>query len=395
MTPAPRSLALAVGLLLAPAIGAAQAAITGAVFVDRNANGARDPGEPGLGGAAVSNQHDVVLTDSTGRFRLPSAGTGVVFLSVPDGHRATTTFWLAVPAAAPAAPLGFGVVPTPPVREFSFVHASDTHISEGTVGRTRRLRMLADSLRPAFVLITGDLIRDALRVGEAEATGYYELLARELAAFDSPVRTVPGNHEIFGIERHLSLVSPTHPLYGRRMYRKYRGPDYYSFTHGGVHFVGLNTQGIADLWYHGLVDSVQLAWLEQDLAAVPPDVPVVTFNHIPFYSTAEQWDGYTDGGPAPSLITVNGTTMFRHTVANAAAVLRVLRARRHELALGGHIHAVERFELGTDGRRLRFHQSAATVGPAQAAGMRFPSGFTLYTVRDGVIDDGRFVRLDP
>jgi hypothetical protein len=38
---------------------------------------------------------------------------------------------------------------------------------------------------------------------------------------------------------------------------------------------------------------------------------------------------------------------------------------------------------------VRFATAAATVGPA---GPR-PSGFTLYTVRDGVIDRGRFVPL--
>lgn len=35
-------------------------------------------------------------------------------------------------------------------------------------------RALADSLDPAFVLITGDRVKDALRVGEPEATGNHE-----------------------------------------------------------------------------------------------------------------------------------------------------------------------------------------------------------------------------
>ena len=64
------------------------------------------------------------------------------------------------------------------------------------MARTQRFRELAESLNPAFVIVTGDLVRDALRVGEAEATGYYELFKREVALFKSPVWTVPGNHEI-------------------------------------------------------------------------------------------------------------------------------------------------------------------------------------------------------
>ena len=97
--------------------------------------------------------------------------------------------------------------------------------------------------------MTGDLVRDALRVGEEEARGYYDLYTQEVPRFPMPVWSVPGNHEIFGIERHLSLVSPKHPLYGKGMYRQRLGPNYYSFTHGGVHFVGLDSVDVADLWY--------------------------------------------------------------------------------------------------------------------------------------------------
>ena len=177
------------------------------------------------------------------------------------------------------------------------------------------------------------------------------------------------------------------------MYHKYLGPDYYSFNYGGVHFVGLNTADIEDQWYYGHVDSLQLAWLERDLALVPPAMPVVSFDHIPFLSTIEGLNGYTDAPPAPSLIRVKGKTVFRHTVSNAAEVLAVLRKRRHVLALGGHFHAAEQVVYEIDGQRTRFNLAAAIVGPSNSAGLHFPSGITLYRVRDGVIDEGRFIAL--
>jgi 3',5'-cyclic AMP phosphodiesterase CpdA len=90
------------------------------------------------------------------------------------------------------------------------------------------------------------------------------------------------------------------------MYRHYRGPDYYSFNAGGIHFVGLNSVDIDDTRYYGHVDSLQLAWLARDLAAVPASTPVVTFNHIPFFTAVETINGYNDAPPAPSVITVNG-----------------------------------------------------------------------------------------
>jgi hypothetical protein len=126
---------------------------------------------------------------------------------------------------------------------------------------------------------------------------------------------------------------------------------------------------------------------------VPPAMPVVTFDHIPFFSSFEALGGYTADPPAPTLITVNGETTFRHTVSNAKAVLAVLRQRPYPLALGGHIHASEQIVYGVDGAETRFNQTAAIVGPNAGAGMRFTSGFTVYTVRDGVIDKGRFVPL--
>src|SRR6185503_3860978 len=97
----------------------------------------------------------------------------------------------------------------------------------------------------------------------------------------------------------------------------------------GVHFVGLNTVDIDDQRYYGHVDSLQLAWLERDIALVPASMPVVTFDHIPFSTSLLELEGYRDTPPAPTLITVGGRTTFRHTVSNAGDVLAVLRKRRH------------------------------------------------------------------
>jgi 3',5'-cyclic AMP phosphodiesterase CpdA len=238
----------------------------------------------------------------------------------------------------------------------------------------------------------GNRVRDAPRVGEAEATEYYQLFAREAAQFRSTVWTVPGNHENFGIERAQSKVSPSHPLYGRAMYRHYRGPDYYSFTYGGVHFVGLNAVDIDDQWYYGHVDSVQMAWLGRDLALIPATMPVVTFNHIPFFTAVESMNGYNDGPPAPALITVRGKTTFRHVVSNAKEVLATIGLQRYPMALGGHMHVRE--QLRYAGIPTRFYQTAAVVGPSGGGGVVLPSGITVYRVHGGVIDDGTFVRIE-
>jgi predicted MPP superfamily phosphohydrolase len=382
---APLLLALSLGLTRQPS------GVSGVVFEDSNGNGARDSGESGIANVAVSNQDTVVVTDASGAFRMTSRGTGIVFVSTPNDYRAVGTFWRDANATTP---IMFGLARLPQGRGFTFVHASDTHVSQASLARTQRMRALVDSVHPDLVLITGDLVRDALRVGEAEAAGYYQMFMKEYSAFKEPVFTIPGNHENFGIERDTSHVSASHPLYGRGMYHHFLGPDYYSFTRGGVHFIGLNTVDIDDQHYYGHVDSLQLAWLTRDLATVPANMPVVTFDHIPFFSTFEGINGYVDTPPAPSLITIRGKTAYRHTVSNAAEVLAALRRKNHVLALGGHVHGSEKIEYEIAGVKTRFNQISATVGGPRGAGLQFLSGVEVYHVSDGVVDAGRFIPLD-
>lgn len=361
--------------------------VDGVVYLDANGNGQRDAGEAGVAGVAVSNQREVVLTGGDGAFQLTSPGTGVVFVSVPDGHRAVRAFW------APAARgLAFALARTAATTTFTFLHGSDPHTSAESVARLRAVRAIATARTPDFVLMTGDLVKDALRVSEAEATGYYAMYQAEIAQFPMAVWSVPGNHENFGIERHLSLVSTAHPLYGKGMYRARLGPNYYSFTRGGIHFVGLDTVDIADLWYYGHVDAAQVAWLRADLAAIPAGMPVVTFDHIPFASAADGVKGFTDEGTSPTTLRVNGRTVFRHVASNLNEVAAAIAPHPWPLALGGHIHLRESVRFGSP-LSTRFEQAAAIVGGSEGV-VAAISGVTLYTVRDGAIGEGEFLPLN-
>ncbi len=378
------------GTLSTPLI-ATHPLVSGTVYADRNGNGRRDAGEPGLPGVAVSDQDQVGVTDARGAYRIPASGRShLVFVSVPDGFRSRARFYRALDSTGTQV-TDFPLVPTTHGPTMTFIHASDTHISEASLTRTQRLRAIIDSVRPDFVLVTGDLVRDALRVGEAEATSYYTLFEHESALVSPPFWTVPGNHENFGIERDQSRISVDHPLYGRAMYRHFRGPDYYSFSAGGVHFVGLNTVDIDDTRYYGHVDSLQLEWLARDLATIAADMPVITFNHIPFFSAMESVNGYEDHPPAPSVIMVDGKAAYRHTVSNAADVMARVSPHPYPIALGGHMHAPERLRFA--GIETRFELAAAVVGPSPSHAMVMPSGVTVYHLTRSRVDEGRFVPL--
>ncbi|HXV61649.1 MAG TPA: metallophosphoesterase, partial [Vicinamibacteria bacterium] len=287
-------LVLTASALPLPTQSKVEGVVAGVVFEDTDGDSQRGPGEPGVPGVVVCTRSGCRTTAEDGAYEVPVApGTQIVWARQPDGFRSRSGFWRRVPAD----PFEWLVnIPfersEETVSQFSFLHASDTHLDAESLPRFRRLRQIAAERDVAFVLLTGDLVRDALRVSEETARERYELLRAEIGTFPMPVWGVPGNHEIFGIERHLSGVSVDHPLYGKGMYRRFMGPTYYSFDYGGVHFMGLDTADIEDKWYYGHVDAQQLAWIESDLANVPAETPIVTFNHIPFFSALVSASGY-------------------------------------------------------------------------------------------------------
>jgi len=368
-------------------------AVSGFVFVDKNNNGQKDKDEAGIRGVAVSDQVQVVQTDGSGRYAISDVkGYGLIMVTLPDGYKAAATYWQRVPERG--GELNFALIKTPVVTSFSFLHASDTHISETSLPRTQRLRAMADSLKPAFVLVTGDLIRDALRVPEKEVTALYDLYLSETHKFSMPVWSAAGNHDNFGIERHLSLVGKNNPLYGKKMFHHYFGPNYYSFNYGGIHFVALDDIDYEDLWYYGHVDSTQVEWLRNDLAAIPPTQPVVTFAHMPFFSGGLSLSNFEETGPGRSLERQRGKLHYRHVVSNAQELVTILSQRPYPLSLAGHFHFRQIFLFESYGQPTRYEQTAAIVGPSEEGTIKLPSGFTLYSVKDGKISEGKFIRLD-
>jgi predicted MPP superfamily phosphohydrolase len=386
-----RCIGLGLAVLAACGLGAQNPGdLQGIVFEDVNGNGTREAGEPGIEGVVVSNQIDSVITTRDGSFRLdPNQGYGIVYVGTPASYRPHGRFWQRIPSDSNDPRVDFAMVPVSVPEAFSFLHASDTHLSEQTLPRMRRLRKVVEDVKPSFVLITGDLIEDALRVPEEKARSYYELYRREIDAFPVPVYSTLGNHEIFGIERHLSLVSKEHPLYGKEMYRRYLGPNYYSFTYGRLHFVALDNVDYEDLWYYGHVDAAQLDWLEKELSFLPAGSPLVTFMHMPLFSSSPTLLGYED----EMFIKVGDERLYRHTVSNPTEVLVRLKDYRHSLALAGHIHIREQLRFGSGSDRTRFHHVSAVRGPSR--GNLGASGVVLYRVRGASVDEGEFIPLDP
>lgn len=363
--------------------------ITGIVFEDLNGNGIRDAGERGIAGVAISDQEMVVVTDQNGAFAINSNNDfPYLFLSLPDGYRGAYYF-------PKGKQMVFPLQKTKVAKSFRFIHASDTHVDSLNLPRMQRFREMADSIAPDFIIITGDLVRDALRVPEEKARAYYQMYLEEIGKFNAPVFNALGNHELFGIERDKSLVSADHPLYGKGMFRSYLGPDYYSFNFGGLHFVALDGVDYQNLYYFGHVDSLQVEWLGRDLSRVPGTTPVVTFNHIPLASPGFSFQDY-DNDPyyGPDLLLQGNKLEHRHIVYNFAEVKQKIGNHPYPLALSGHYHMAQTASF--TGTETLFAQTSAITRPGQYdyEGMQVHSGFTLYEVTDGAIKSASFIPLN-
>ena len=221
-----------------------------------------------------------------------------------------------------------------------------------------------------FAVITGDLNKDALRVDEATARARMELYAREAAGAPLPVFSIPGNHDIFGIERHLSLVPDDAPVLRQgHATRRWSGPRYYSWNRGGIHFVVLDTLEVDDLWYYGALERGRARLAEEGPG------PGGAGHHggdgrprAPAHGRLHR--RVRDRRPGShACMTVKGVTFYRHVVRNTAALLELLKPYRWTLALQGHTHEGERLHL-FDGGSTRYHTAPAvdrTPGASRAA----------------------------
>jgi 3',5'-cyclic AMP phosphodiesterase CpdA len=367
------------------AVLAAAGPVAGVVFADANANGRRDAGEPGLAGVVVSDGRALAASGPDGAYRLAVADGRNVFVVLP-GERRAADGWF----KARAERVDFALAPSTAPDAWRFAHLSDTHVHPGNVERTRRALALAAGRSVELAVVSGDLIKDALRVDEATARGLFELYAAESAKPAFPVRSAPGNHEVFGIERHLSYVRPDHPAFAKGMYEEVLGPRYSAFNRGRIHFLMLDTVGIDDLWYYGFLDEPQLEWIRQEVALLPPGTSVVTVGHIPLRSGGLSMGG-DFAGFFGEILEVKGERGYRHLVRNAAALERALRPARWTLALQGHTHLAERLRAW-DGAVTRYHTSTAV--DRQPEHDRGPRGFFVYRVDGAEVDDGELVTLD-
>ncbi|KAA3615557.1 MAG: metallophosphoesterase [Calditrichaeota bacterium] len=315
--------------------------VTGIVYEDRNGNGTRDQGEPGISGVAVSNQIDVVQTDTKGRFNLAVTERTIIFITKPPGYQIPLNkknlpqfYYLHFPDGSPKtfkfagiAPTGklpeslnFPLKKTSKLKQFTAIITGDPQPATNTHVDYFRDDIIADMLgeKASFYLALGDIVWDDLSL-----YGRYNNAVSQLKI---PAYNVHGNHD-------MNFNSPNDE-FAAETFRRIFGPEYYSFEYGDVHFImlddvnyqGWNEQENRRGSYTGFLSDKQLVWLENDLKLVPENKLIVLAKHIPIA---------TDLTDSPS-----------NNITNRDQLFKILKKRKKLLALCGHTHCTEAIKLG-------------------------------------------------
>ena len=219
---------------------------------------------------------------------------------------------------------------------FSFAQISDSHVGFDKPANPNALGTLEEAIakigalpsRPAFMIHTGDIthLSKPQQFDDAE---------QRIARAKLDVHYVPGEHDLLDENNGQAYLD----RYGKGS----KGRGWFSFDHGGAHFVGLNN--VFDLKAGGMgnLGAEQLAWLADDLRAKTASTPIVVFAHIPLWTIAPEWGWGTQ---------------------DAAQALKLLARFGSVTVLTGHIHQLMQKVEG----HVTFHTARSTAFPQPAPG---------------------------
>ena len=155
------------------------------------------------------------------------------------------------------------------------------------------------------------------------------------------------------------------------------GRTYRSFDYKGVHFVLLDSlqweknTDKPGYEYYGAIGAEQMAWLRNDIGALPADTPVIAVSHIPLFTL------YCQVLNGPLFATPKGWI-----ITNGKELYEILTTSRLLGYFQGHLHVNEVYEY----KQAKFVDTGAVCaswwsGPYDG----HPEGFNLVDVyEDGI-----------
>ena len=295
-----RRIAIALCLSLSAAVAQAATTCTGAVYDDRNANGLRDAGEPGLPGIRVSDGVDIVVTDRDGRFQLSDVSGRTRFVIKPAGYATPRradgmpAFWRAGQHAGASEPNengareatdacpSFGLHRDPPASTVLDVLVFSDPQPKSAVDVDYYRRDIVERLRPAgdtpaanLGITLGDVVNDDLSL--------YPAMNAVTATLGAPWLHVAGNHDVD--------ADATRDEDALHTFRATYGPDTFAWEEAQADFVLLDdviTQPGHKPAYVGGLREDQFAFLAHYLPTHDPRRLLVVGVHIPLFPDGGQ-----------------------------------------------------------------------------------------------------------
>lgn len=239
--------------------------------------------------------------------------------------------------------------------QFGFFTANQDFARE--TANFERAIAAANRLRPAFVVVCGDLTH---RAGDTAQVAEYLRIVAQLDR-SIPLYNVPGNHD---------LALPLSPA-SVRAYRQRFGPDYYTFENHGLLGIVLNTSLIKEPAGAPDETAAQEVWLRATIDSVRRErhQQVMVFQHHSWFLTrADEPDQY-----------------YNLPLARRRDLLDLLERGRVSHVFAGHYH---RNAFGRDG-----NLQMVTTGPVGKPLGSDPSGFRIVTIRGDSVTH-RYYSLD-
>jgi len=245
---------------------------TGIVFEDRNSNGKRDPGEPGLPRVVVSDGEKVIRTSAAGEYRFEvrvdeNPHHRFIVVTRPSGFRPTTAFFHRIgfdeSRTRYAVDFGFARDRASAKRDFWFITASDsqfTSIPQMIPIAKDYAQVTSAPGGPAFMATAGDLTMNGSQ---------FEWDMYDRIRGSSKIRVYEG----FGGHDGNCLDPRCTVSFEQRI-----GPPYYSWNYGGVHFIQFVTE---TSYLRSTAQLRQRDWIAADLKSLPAGMPVVAISHYP------------------------------------------------------------------------------------------------------------------
>lgn len=274
---------------------------------------------------------------------------------------------------------------------FTFAIVTDTHIRPpggdesspfpvNDLANDRARYAIAAIARhqPEFTIHLGDMVHPLPHLptygpAAAEALEIFAPLREQL-------RYVPGNHDI-GDKPMAGSPAGAVDKNSSEIYARYFGPAHYSFDHGGVHIVAINSSLVNT---GNELEAEQKAWLEADLEAHAGE-RVILFTHYPPYINDPEEPLHYDNYDIPG----------------RKWLLDLVRKHDIEAVFSGHVHqfffnrlgSTKLYCLSSTSFTRQDYSELYHIGPAAEYG-RNDTGKFSYALID-IFADGHRVRVIP